>query len=98
MPALPENVWFPLKTLFDVSCGTLVVSRFSVTLPLVPPPVRSVPAVTPVIVPVPFEVAHTHVLPFHCRICPLEQVVNRLRVTLPDRKSTRLNSSHLGIS
>src|ERR1035438_7683980 len=83
MPALPENVWFPLKTLFDVSCGTLVVSRFNVTLPLVPPPVRSVPAVTPVIVPVPFEVAHTHVVPFHCITCPLEQVVNKLSVTFP---------------
>src|ERR1022692_4430350 len=83
MPALPENVWFPLKTLFDANCGTLVVSRLSVTLPLVPPPVRSVPAVTPVIVPVPFEVAHTHVLPFHCRTCPLEQVVSKLSVTVP---------------
>jgi len=41
MPALPENVWFPMKMLFDVSCGILVVSRLSVTEPLVPPPVRS---------------------------------------------------------
>src|ERR1022692_4743735 len=82
MPALPENVWFPLKTLFDVSCGTLVVSRFSVTFPLVPPPVRSVPAVTPVIVPVP-AAEQAHVEPFHCRTCPLAHVVNKLSVTLP---------------
>ena len=60
-----------------------MVSRLSVTEPLVPPPVRSVPAVTPVIVPAPFEVAHTHVVPFHCRTCPLEHVVNKLSVTLP---------------
>src|ERR1022692_455667 len=33
------------------NCGTLVVSRFTFTLPLLPPPVRSIPAVTPVIVP-----------------------------------------------
>src|SRR5277367_3272727 len=64
------------------SCGTLVVSRLSVTLPLVPPPVRSVPAVTPVIVPVPaFE--HAHALPFHCNICFEAQVVVRLRLSVP---------------
>src|ERR1017187_3240317 len=82
MPALPENVWFPLKTLFDVSCGTLVVSRFNVIVPPVPPPIRSVPAVTPVIVPVP-AAEQAHVDPFHCRTCPLAHVVNKLSVTLP---------------
>src|ERR1700690_2767658 len=76
-------VCVPVKLLLAASCGTFVESRLSVTLPFVPPPVRSVPAVTPVIVPVPFEVAHTHVLPFHCRPCPLEQVVSKLSVTLP---------------
>ena len=35
------------------SNGTLVVSRLSVTSPATPPPVRAVPAVTPVIVPAP---------------------------------------------
>src|ERR1019366_101750 len=79
----PVTDWLPVKLLLAFSCGTLLVSRFSVTLPLVPPPVRSVPAVTAVIVPVPFEVAHTHVLPFHCRTCPLVHVVNRLSFTLP---------------
>jgi len=34
----------------------LVVSMFSVTVPVVPPPVRSVPAVTPVMAPVPGNV------------------------------------------
>src|ERR1700693_4568263 len=53
----PENVLAvmpPEKTLLPAaSVGTLVVSRFSVTVPDVPPPVRSVPAVTPVMVPPP---------------------------------------------
>src|ERR1700676_1522674 len=47
----PVTLWFPLKLLATFSWGTLAVSRFRVTLPLVPPPVRSVPATTPVIVP-----------------------------------------------
>src|SRR5271157_4626980 len=82
MPAFPENVSLPVKMLFEASCGTLVVSRFivivpvpaaeqahvepfhcrtcplahevnrlSVTLPLVPPPAKPTPAVTPVIDP-----------------------------------------------
>jgi hypothetical protein len=38
------------------SRGTLVVSTSSVTAPLVPPPVRAVPALTSVIVPVPGKV------------------------------------------
>ena len=58
------------------------MSRLSVTLPPVPPPVRSVPAVTPVIVPVP-AAEQAHVEPFHCRTCPLEHDVSRLSVTLP---------------
>src|SRR5208283_1725278 len=61
-------VCIPLNVLFAVSCAykALVaeVLRFSVTFPLVPPPVRSVPAVTPVTVPVP-TAAQTHELPFH---------------------------------
>jgi hypothetical protein len=44
----PVMLWFPVKLLLAESCGTLVVSRFKVRLPPVPPPVRSVPAVTPV--------------------------------------------------
>jgi hypothetical protein len=35
---------------------TVLVSKFSVMLPLVPPPIKSVPAVTPVIVPVPGKI------------------------------------------
>src|SRR5215470_2749992 len=66
-----------------VRSGALVVSRFSVTVPLVPPPVRAVPAVTPVIVPVPLTVAHTQALPFHCSTCLLEQFVCRLRLNVP---------------
>jgi len=49
----PATLSFPLKLLFPASCGILVVSRLRVTLPLVPPPVRSVPAVTLVMVPFP---------------------------------------------
>ena len=42
------------------------MSTFSVTFPLVPPPVRSVPAVTPVIVPVPGN------------FCPVAKVIRPL--------------------
>src|SRR5580704_8318244 len=60
-------VLFPVKVLLAASNGTWVVFKFRVTFPLVPPPVRSAPAVTPVIEPVPaFE--HAHALPFHCSI------------------------------
>src|SRR5580704_17206639 len=52
--------------LFAFNCGILAVFRFRVTLPLVPPPVRSVPAVTPVMVPEPAMVAHAQADPFHC--------------------------------
>jgi len=45
MTRAPEN------TFDDESCGTVAVLMFSVTLPVVPPPVSPVPAVTPVIVP-----------------------------------------------
>src|SRR5579864_2416290 len=48
--------------------GTLVVSTLSVTLPLPPPPVRSDPAVTPVIVPFPVP---GKVCPAANVICPL---------------------------
>src|SRR5216684_3478682 len=49
-PVFPK-VFAPVNTLLAARVGTSVVSRFSVTLPVLPPPVRSVPAVTPVIVP-----------------------------------------------
>ena len=62
----PVIVCVAVKVLAFANCGTLVVSRFRVTVPLVPPPVRSVPAVTPVIVPVPPSVAQAHDVPFHC--------------------------------
>ena len=42
-----------MKVLFAARRGTLVVSRLRVTVPEVPPPVSAVPAVTPVMVPVP---------------------------------------------
>ena len=64
------------------SSGTLVGSTLRVTLPLVPPPVRSAPAVTPVIVPVPAD-AHPHALPFHCRTWYAAHVFVRLRFSVP---------------
>src|SRR6202521_5607594 len=70
------------KWFADASCGTLVVSRFKVTLPLVPWPVRSVPPNTPVIVPEP-ALLHTHVLPLHCNIWLAAQVWVRVRLVLP---------------
>jgi hypothetical protein len=54
-----------------------------VTLPLVPPPVKSVPAVTPVIVPLPPIVAQAQAVPLHWRTCFDEHVFNRLSVRLP---------------
>src|SRR5208282_5602192 len=71
-----------MKLLLPDSCGTLVVSRFRVTLPLVPPPVRSVPAVTPVIVPLPAE-KQAHALPFHCSTWLVAQLFTRLRLRFP---------------
>src|SRR5271169_2232978 len=41
------------KVFAALSNGTLVVSTLSVTVPVVPPPVSAVPAVTPVMVPSP---------------------------------------------
>src|SRR5271169_5584116 len=41
---------------------------FSVTVPLVPPPLSPVPAVTPVIVPVPV-LLQAQALPLHCNTC-----------------------------
>ena len=68
---VPINDWLPVNVLAAFSCAyrlfVAAVFRLSVTLPLVPPPVRSVPAVTPVIVPVPGD-AQAHALPVHCRI------------------------------
>ena len=55
------------------SCGTFVVSRFSMTAPAVPPPVRSVPAVMPVIVPGPVP---GKVWPEAKVICPLLLILN----------------------
>jgi hypothetical protein len=67
-----EMVWVPVKVLLVASCGTLVVSRFRVTVPLVPPPVKSVPAVTPVIVPV-ASVTQLHALPLYSSTWLAEQ-------------------------
>src|ERR1700733_3265142 len=64
-PMAPKAL-VPVKSLFEVSSGTWLVFKFRVTLPLVPPPVRLAPAVTPVIVPVP-ALLHFHSLPLHCR-------------------------------
>src|SRR5271156_301229 len=75
-------VWAPVNVLATASCGTFVVSTFTVTVPLVPPPVRSVPAVTPVIVPVPGD-AQAQALPLHCRICFAAQAVVRDRLSVP---------------
>ncbi len=50
---LPVTIPFPVSRLVAFNCGTFVVSTFNVTFPLVPPPVKSVPAVSPVIVPAP---------------------------------------------
>src|SRR5271157_6166151 len=58
------------------------VFRLSVTLPLVPPPVRSVPAVTPVIVPVP-TAAHTHELPLYCNTLFAEQALVSDKFSVP---------------
>src|SRR5215470_5152817 len=53
----------PVKVLLVApSCGTLVVSTFRITTPLEPPPVRSVPAVTPRIGPPP-PLTEAHVQP-----------------------------------
>ena len=61
-------VCVPVNVLLLANCGTLVVSRFKVTLPEEPPPLRSVPAVTPVIVP----------LPVPGNICPTAKVTRPL--------------------
>jgi hypothetical protein len=58
------------------------VSTLRVTVPLVPPPVRPVPAITPVIVPVP-TAAHCQALPFHCRTWLALHVLVRLRFRVP---------------
>src|ERR1700722_10273804 len=61
---LPLNFSVPANVLFDCNAGTFVVSRLSVTDPVVPPPVNPVPAVTPVIVP----------LPVPGNVCPVANV------------------------
>src|SRR5580704_1869046 len=76
------KVLLRVKVLEAANSGTRVVSRFRVTFPLVPPPVRSVPAFTPVIVPVPAE-EHTHALPFHCSTWFVAQVLTRLIFKFP---------------
>lgn len=58
------------------------MSRLSVTVPLLPPPVGSVPEVTPVIVPVP-TAAHCQALPFHCRTWLALHAFVRLRFRVP---------------
>src|ERR1700727_3363566 len=63
---VPLTFWFPVNELAVASCGILVISRLSVTLPLAPPPVRSVPAVTPVMVPVP-ALAQAHAPPMNSK-------------------------------
>src|SRR5208337_849184 len=80
---VPATDWLPTKVLAVANCGTLVVSRFNVTLPLVPPPVRSVPEVTPVMVPLPLRFAHPHAVPFHCSTWFAAQLVIRLRLSVP---------------
>lgn len=77
------TVCVPAYALGVTSCGTLVMSRFKVTLPLVPPPVRSVPALTPVMVPPPLIVLQTHPLPLQLSTCPLEQALVRDRFNVP---------------
>ena len=62
---VPFTVWLVVKTFAALSWGTLVVSRFSVTFPDVPPPARSAPAVTPVMVPAPVP----------GKVCPLANVI-----------------------
>src|SRR5258708_19384446 len=64
--------WANLWAAFN--CGTWVVSGFSFRVPLEPPPVRSVPAVTLVMLPEPVP-AQAHALPFHCKTWPLAQLV-----------------------
>src|ERR1051326_2777638 len=71
-----------VKVFAAPSSGTLVVSRFKVTLPLMPPPVRSVPAVTPVIVPEPV-LLHAQLLPFHLNPWFAAPVLSRLRFSVP---------------
>src|SRR5580704_936134 len=78
----PFTVWFPVKVLFTANSGTFAVFRFSVTLPLLPPPLRSVPAVTPVIVPVP-ALLHFQAPPLHCSVRLLGQLVSKLKFNVP---------------
>ena len=73
----------PAKLLLVPSWGTFVMSRFNVTAPLVPPPVRSVPAVTPVMVPPLVALAQTQAVAFHCNTWPVAQVLIRPRLRLP---------------
>src|SRR5580698_429485 len=54
----------------------------SVTVPLVPPPLNPVPAVTPVIVPV-AAVAQFHAVPLYCRIWLVEHGFNPMVLVLP---------------
>src|SRR5208282_2365814 len=83
---VPSTVWLVVNVLTAPNCAykplVAAVFRLSVTLPLVPPPVKSVPAVTPVIVPVPGE-AHPHALPLHCRIWLAAQTFVNDRFSVP---------------
>ena len=78
----PLMVWLAENVFETLSCGTLVVSRLTVTLPLEPPPVRSVPAVMPVIVPV-AGLTQLQALLTYARIWPLEQAVVSERFSVP---------------
>src|ERR1700733_1705475 len=86
MKVLLLMVCAPVNVLLAANCAyralVAAVFRLSVTLPLVPPPVRSVPAVTPVIVPVPAE-AQVHALPVHWRICFAAQALVRDKFSVP---------------
>src|SRR5580693_6709111 len=86
MKVLLLMVCAPVNVLLAANCAysALVaeVFRLSVTLPLVPPPVRSVPAVTPVIVPVPAD-AQAHALPVHWRTCFAAQVLVSDKLSVP---------------
>src|SRR5580658_8463598 len=80
---LPVMAWLPTNVLAVLSSGTVLGFTLRVMPPLVPPPVNPVPAVTPVIVPVPFAVAQAQALPLHANAWPLAQVLSRPRFSDP---------------
>lgn len=61
----------------------IVPAKFRVTPPLEPPPVKPVPAVTLVIVPV-VGAVQAHTVPDHARTLLVEHVVSKVRARLPD--------------